>query len=118
MILYNDWTPQTVASIERAVAQGTYDDTEFYRVVDDFVLQAGNEAQDDTYPYTSGEGVPLEIREGLDFGSGAVGLARTLRDDGTSHFFIGEKPALHLSRPTGTNDLLADPGPPTAQGAA
>ncbi len=118
ILLYPDWTPQTVASIVRATERGDLEGTDVYRVVDDFVMQGGNEDQSDTYAYTSGEGVPLELAEGLDFGTGAVGLARTLRDDGTSHYFVAEKPALHLSRATDPEDVVADPSATSGQRAA
>lgn len=110
-ILYADWTPQTVAHIGGLAADGFYDGLTIHRVVDDFVIQSGD-------PTGTGEGgsgpgglstnmVPLEIKEGLDFGSGAIGLARWTDDTGDSQWFITEKPALHLSRPSGvTGDVF------------
>ena len=111
MILYADWLPQTTAHIGGLAEQGFYDGTIIHRVVDDFVIQGGD-------PTGTGEGgsgplglstdpVPLEVKEGLPFVSGSVGLARWTEDTGDSQWFIAEKPALHLSNPQGQpNELL------------
>lgn len=110
-VLYADWLPQTTAHIGMLAERGFYDDTIVHRVVDDFVIQGGD-------PTGTGEGgsgplglstntVPLETHAGLDFQSGAIGLARWTEDTGDSQWFIAEKPALHLSNPQGQpNELL------------
>ena len=111
IVLYADWTPQTVQHIGGLADAGFYDGTLIHRVVDDFVIQGGD-------PTGTGEGgsgplglstntVPLEVHEGLQFGSGAVGLARWTEDTGDSQWFITEKPAPHLDDPQGLpNELL------------
>jgi cyclophilin family peptidyl-prolyl cis-trans isomerase len=110
-MLYADWTPETAAHIGNLAAAGFYDGLTIHRVVDDFVIQGGD-------PTGTGEGgsgpggvstnrVPLEIKDGLQFGSGAIGLARWTDDTGDSQWFITEKPALHLNNPSGaTGDLF------------
>ncbi len=116
-ILYTDWLPETTANIIRVTEAGYYDGTTVYRVIDDFVIQGGDENESDADVLLAGEGVPLEVKEGLDFGSGAMGLARLTQDDGTAHYFLAEKPALHLSRPGSVDDFVAQPSPGTGQRA-
>lgn len=111
MLLYTEWLPETTTHIGDLADSGFYDGTIIHRVVDDFVIQGGD-------PTGTGEGgsgpgglstnmVPLEIKEGLQFLSGSVGLARWTEDTGDSQWFITEKPALHLSNPQGQpNELL------------
>ncbi len=105
MVLFTEWTPQTATHIGDLADSGFYDGLIFHRVVDDFVIQGGD-------PTGTGEGgsgpggastnmVPLEIHEGLEFGVGAVGLARWTDDTGDSQFFITEEPAPHLHDPQG-----------------
>lgn len=104
MVLYDEWLPQTTAHIARLAEDGFYDGTTFHRVVDDFVIQGGDRTgtgEGGSGPAGTPDPVPLEVREGLDFGSGAVGLARLTDDTGDSQAFITEKPQLHLSRPSG-----------------
>lgn len=110
LLLYTEWLPITTDHIAALVGRGFYDGTIIHRVVDDFVIQGGD-------PTGTGEGgsgpagtpdeIPLEIKEGLQFGSGAVGLARWTEDTGDSQWFITEKPALHLNDPQGaTGDVF------------
>lgn len=111
MVLYSDWLPQTTSRIQSLAQQGFYDGIVIHRVIDDFVIQGG----DGTGTGVGGSGpaglstdpVPLEVKEGLQFVSGSVGLARWSEDTGDSQWFIAEKPALHLSNPQGQpNELL------------
>ncbi len=109
MILYTGWLPTTTSNIIQVTNSGYYTDTTMYRVVDDFVIQGGDEDESDAEILAQGDGVPLETIEGLDFGTGAVGLARLSRDDGTAHYFVAEKPALHLSRPGSAEQAAGSP---------
>lgn len=110
LLLYQDWLPGTSAHIQDLVEAGFYDGLLWHRVVDDFVIQGGDPTgtgEGGSGPAGTSDMIPLEIKEGLDFGSGAVGLARWTDDTGDSQLFITEKPALHLSRPSGaTGDVF------------
>lgn len=109
VLLYEEWLPQTVEHVRDLVEDGFYDGTLLHRVVDDFVIQGGDPTgtgEGGSGPLGTPDTVPLEIHEGLDFGSGAVGLARWTDDTGDSQYFITEKPAPHLSRPNGTTGQL------------
>lgn len=104
MILYTGWTPVTAAHIMQLTDRGFYDGTTVHRVVDDFVIQGGDPTgtgEGGSGPLGLSDSVPLEISDDpvLDFGSGAVGLARWTDDTGDSQYFITEKPQIHLSRP-------------------
>ncbi len=105
LLLYTEWMPVTTGHITALVERGFYDGLLIHRVVDDFVIQGGDPTgtgEGGSGPAGTSDMIPLEIKEGLQFGSGAVGLARWTDDTGDSQWFITEKPALHLNDPQGT----------------
>ncbi len=105
MLLYTEWLPTTTGHIGGLVDADFYDGTIIHRVVDDFVIQGGDKTgtgEGGSGPLGTSNSIPLEIKDGLQFGSGAVGLARWTEDTGDSQWFITEKPALHLDDPQGT----------------
>ena len=109
MILYTGWTPGTTGHIIQLADRSFYDGTTMHRVVDDFVIQGGDPTgtgEGGSGPLGLSDSIPLEIHDGLDFGSGAVGLARWTDDTGDSQYFITEKPAIHLSQPTGPTGMV------------
>lgn len=110
MIFYTAWLPGTTAHVGGLVDDGFYDGTQIHRVVDDFVIQGGDKTgtgEGGSGPLGTSNMIPIEIKDGLQFGSGAVGLARWTDDTGDSQWFITEKPALHLNDPQGaTGDVF------------
>ena len=84
--LFQNLAPNTVAKIIGLVNQGVYTDTSFYRIVQNFVIQAG---QGNT-PAVKVPTIDDEFNSVLRYSSaGVVGLARQTADDtGTSEFFI------------------------------
>jgi uncharacterized repeat protein (TIGR01451 family) len=84
--LFQNLAPNTVAKIIGLVNQGVYTHTSFYRIVQNFVIQAG---QGNT-PAVNVPTIDDEFNSVLRYSSaGVVGLARQTADDtGTSEFFI------------------------------
>ncbi len=100
MILFEAWTPHTVAHIGGLADRGFYDGTIVHRVVDDFVIQGGDPSG--TGQLGSGQTVAFESDARLHFAAGSVGLARDLDpNSGDSQWFIAETPQPHLTNPTG-----------------
>jgi cyclophilin family peptidyl-prolyl cis-trans isomerase len=82
--LFEDLAPQTTARIEQLVAQGYYNGLDFFRVLDGFVAQTGNNGSGDT-------GVLLndEFNTSLTFTSpGLLAMANRGRDTADAEFFI------------------------------
>lgn len=110
-ILYTGWLPTTTDHIITITERDFYARTFVHRIVDDFVIQGGDSTcsklgnvtrctgEGGSGPQGQSQDIPLEIKEGLDFGSGSIGLARWTNDTGDSQYFITEKPAISLSRP-------------------
>jgi cyclophilin family peptidyl-prolyl cis-trans isomerase len=94
VILYPEQAPQTVALMERYVAEGYYVGRSFGRTVPGHVIQvadAGNGALDDP------RRVPLEASPMLHFAAGAVGTARDAApDSGGPEFFVMDFATSHL----------------------
>jgi large repetitive protein len=89
--LFQNLAPNTVAQIESLVNQGVYTNTSFYRIVQNFVIQAGQGGK----PAAQQVNVPTiddEFNSVLRYSSaGVVGLARQTADDtGSSEFFISQ----------------------------
>ncbi|HEV2973204.1 MAG TPA: peptidylprolyl isomerase, partial [Pirellulales bacterium] len=84
--LFQNLAPNTVAKIIGLVNQGVYTNTSFYRIVQNFVIQAGQ----GNSPKVSVPTIDDEFNSVLRYSSaGVVGLARQTADDtGSSEFFI------------------------------
>ena len=117
--LFPDWAPITVANMIQHVEVGLYDGIFFHRVIDDFVIQTG----DDTcttigiYPASdpscgsngSDENIPFEANANLTHINGAVGMARGVDpDSASSQFYICDESQHGLDNGNRTQD--DDPG--------
>lgn len=103
--LYEDVAPAHVERIIRLAEEGEYDDVVFHRVIDRFMAQTGdvefgNMGQDMRYAGRGGSSyadLPAEFSD-LDFGRGALGMARSNNpNSANSQFFIVFEPATHLN---------------------
>jgi len=117
--LFVNWAPITVSNFIGLVNESFYNGIFFHRVIDDFVIQAG----DDTcttigvYPASdpscgsngSDETIPFEANANLTHINGAVGMARGL-DPGSasSQFYICDGPQHGLDN--GNRSQEDDPG--------
>ncbi|HEY5337800.1 MAG TPA: peptidylprolyl isomerase [Rhizomicrobium sp.] len=96
--------PVTVDNFERYVREGHYDGTVFYRVVPNFVIQAGSYEADNMFrpPH---DPIMLEANNGLHNVRGAIAMARMDEPNtGTSEFYI------NLADNPGLDHLATDPG--------
>ena len=105
--LFEQWAPISVENMIEHIEIDLYDDTFFHRVIDDFVIQAGDPTCKTVgvYPGTNpscasggtGENIPLEINEKLTHVDGAIGMARGNDEDSAdSQWFIDETEAHSL----------------------
>lgn len=81
--------PKTVTNFIELAKQGKYENTTFYRVIDDFIIQGGNPEQTSSY----GADFEDEFSDKLFNIRGAVSMANSNRDNNTSQFFINQKDA-------------------------
>ena len=97
--LFINWAPTTVTNFVNLVDQSFYDGIFFHRVIDDFVIQAGDPTCTaiGVYPASdpscgsngSDETIPFEADANLTHINGAVGMARGLDpDSASSQFYI------------------------------
>ena len=97
--LFLNWAPITVNNFVGLVNQSFYDGIFFHRVIDDFVIQAGDPTCTavGVYPATdptcgsngSDETIPFEANANLTHINGALGMARGLDpDSASSQFYI------------------------------
>tara|TARA_B100001996_G_scaffold333114_1_gene282560 strand:+ start:189 stop:917 length:729 start_codon:yes stop_codon:yes gene_type:complete len=97
--LFLNWAPITVTNFVDLVNQSFYDGIFFHRVIDDFVIQAGDPTCTavGAYPATdptcgsngSDETIPFEANANLTHINGAIGMARGLDpDSASSQFYI------------------------------
>jgi len=91
---YNDQMPITVSNFLNLANSGYYDGIKFHRVMNDFIIQAGdpltkNDAQK-RYWGTGGPGysIPDEFIEGLSNVKGTMAMANSGSNTGGSQFFI------------------------------
>lgn len=86
--LFQNLVPNTVNNFINLVNQGVYTNTSFYRIVQNFVIQAGQ----GNNPTVNVPTIDDEFNSVLRYSSaGVVGLARQNADDtGTSEFFISQ----------------------------
>lgn len=105
--LYEKRAPITTSNFIMLAESGFYDGTMFHRVIDDFVIQGGDDnTKDNESPidwWDDGEGgsddrIPLEINEELTHVDGAVGMAREFGnpDSASSQFYICDGPQHRL----------------------
>ena len=97
--LFLNWAPITVTNFLDLVNQSFYDGIFFHRVIDDFVIQAGDPTCTTVgaYPASnpscgsngSDETIPFEANANLTHINGAVGMARGVEpDSASSQFYI------------------------------
>ena len=97
--LFLNWAPITVTNFVDLVNQSFYDGIFFHRVIDDFVIQAGDPTCTavGAYPASnpscgsngSDETIPFEADANLTHINGALGMARSVEpDSASSQFYI------------------------------
>ena len=97
--LFLNWAPITVSNFLGLVNESFYDGIFFHRVIDDFVIQAGDPSCTalGVYPASnptcgsngSGETIPFEADANLTHINGALGMARSVDPDSASiQFYI------------------------------
>ena len=117
--LFINWAPTTVTNFVNLVEQSFYDGIFFHRVIDDFVIQAGDPTCTaiGVYPASdpscgsngSDETIPFEADANLTHINGAVGMARGLDpDSASSQFYICDGPQHGLDN--GNRSQEDDPG--------
>ena len=117
--LFINWAPTTVTNFVNLVDQSFYDGIFFHRVIDDFVIQAGDPTCTaiGVYPASdpscgsngSDETIPFEADANLTHINGAVGMARGLDpDSASSQFYICDGPQHGLDN--GNRSQEDDPG--------
>ena len=117
--LFINWAPTTVTNFVNLVNQSFYDGIFFHRVIDDFVIQAGDPTCTaiGVYPASdpscgsngSDETIPFEADANLTHINGAVGMARGLDpDSASSQFYICDGPQHGLDN--GNRSQEDDPG--------
>ena len=90
--LDRDRAPATVANFIRYAKGGHFDGTVFYRVVPDFVIQAGSIKADGSAKETYLRPIPLESANGLSNARGTIAMARGDEPaSATAEFFINLK---------------------------
>ena len=117
--LFLNWAPITVTNFVDLVNQSFYDGIFFHRVVDDFVIQAGDPTCTavGAYPASnpscgsngSDDTIPFEANENLTHINGALGMARSVDpDSASSQFYICDGPQHGLDNGNRTQE--DDPG--------
>ena len=117
--LFLNWAPITVTNFVDLVNESFYDGIFFHRVIDDFVIQAGDPTCTavGVYPASdpscgsngSGETIPFEADENLTHINGALGMARSVDpDSASSQFYICDGPQHGLDN--GNRSQEDDPG--------
>ena len=117
--LFVNWAPITVSNFVGLVNESFYDGIFFHRVIDDFVIQAGDPTCTaiGVYPASdpscgsngSDETIPFEANANLTHINGAVGMARGLDpDSASSQFYICDGPQHGLDK--GNRSQEDDPG--------
>ena len=117
--LFINWAPTTVTNFVNLVNQSFYDGIFFHRVIDDFVIQAGDPTCTaiGAYPASdpscgsngSDETIPFEADANLTHINGAVGMARGVDpDSASSQFYICDGPQHGLDN--GNRSQEDDPG--------
>ena len=117
--LFLNWAPITVSNFVGLVNESFYDGIFFHRVIDDFVIQAGDPTCTaiGVYPASdpscgsngSDETIPFEADANLTHINGAVGMARGLDpDSASSQFYICDGPQHGLDN--GNRSQEDDPG--------
>ena len=117
--LFVNWAPITVSNFVGLVNESFYDGIFFHRVIDDFVIQAGDPTCTaiGIYPASdpscgsngSDETIPFESNANLTHINGAVGMARGLDpDSASSQFYICDGPQHGLDN--GNRSQEDDPG--------
>ncbi len=100
VLLYTTWMPEHGQRILQLVHDGFYDGVQFHRVIPGFVIQSG----DPTGTGTGGSGqtIPHEFDERLQYLSGGMGMARgSDLDSADSQWFFTTHPATRMSNPDG-----------------
>ena len=93
--LLNNYTPNTVSHFTGLVDSGTYTNTTFYRIIEDFMDQGGVNASG------TGNSIPVELNDLLRFtSSGLLAMANDGVDGNSSEFFI--------TNPNDTSDGFLD----------
>ncbi len=93
---YSDDSPATVNNFMKLASEGFYDNTKFHRVIEDFMIQAGDQnSKNDNAPNTWGTGdpgysFPDEINSHKLI-SGSLAMANSGPDTNGSQFFIVTK---------------------------
>ncbi|MFC2028018.1 peptidylprolyl isomerase [Chloroflexota bacterium] len=91
--LFEDKVPVTVENFLHLVRDGFYSDVVFHRISDDFMIQAGVLAVDDTQKISPYGPINLEIHPDVRHIDGAISMARTNDpNSATSQFFICDGP--------------------------
>lgn len=86
--LIPDEAPITVANFLRYVGSGFYDNTQFHRVIKDFMIQGGNSDASSIQQETFAP-IKLESTNGLKNQRGTIAMARTtVPDSAVAQFFI------------------------------
>ncbi len=117
--LFVNWAPITVSNFVGLVNESFYNGIFFHRVIDDFVIQAGDPTCTaiGIYPVSdpscgsngSDETIPFEANANLTHINGAVGMARGLEpDSASSQFYICDGPQHGLDN--GNRSQEDDPG--------
>ncbi len=90
--LRSDIAPITVQNFQTLVADGFYDDLTFHRIIKNFMIQGGQNANVNV-PNIKGEFSQNGVQNGLLHVRGVISMARTLAsmDSASSQFFICDK---------------------------
>ena len=94
--LYPDIAPITVENFKNLVSEKYYDNTNFHRIIKDFMIQGG---QNETKKVASikGEFTANGVENNLKHDRGVLSMARTsIPNSATSQFFIVHKKSAHL----------------------
>jgi peptidyl-prolyl cis-trans isomerase A (cyclophilin A) len=95
--LYQDKAPKTCQNFIKLVNDGFYDGMIFHRVMDDFMIQAGNTYPDGSTAQSPYGNIEFESSEDLSHTDGAISMASTGAGvGGSAQFFIcdGAQPTL------------------------
>jgi len=117
--LFLNWAPITVTNFVNLVNESFYDGIFFHRVIDDFVIQAGDPTCTSIIAYPasdpscgsngSGQTIPFEADVNLTHINGAVGMARSVDpDSASSQFYLCDGPQHGLDN--GNRSQEDDPG--------
>ena len=94
--LYPDVAPVTVENFLKYVKDGFYDGLTFHRIIEDFMIQGGDNGSDDLTPI-KGEFSANGFENDLKHTKGVISMARTNdMNSATSQFFICHSTASHL----------------------